>query len=223
MLVEREPVGHAGNIVGDRFRGQRGARRARARLPVRRETVGLLEQDRTSLFTQEIGNIPPGAEVSAEIVIDQRLRWLESGAWEWRFPTVVAPRYVGSAGRVADRERVTVDVADGPLDVSASVALAIRDPLCGYRCIPLAPTLALLDAHSCGDHMEFDPELAVRLVWRGLEVVNVPTRVRYFAGGVSHFDLWMDNVRISGSHARLFFGMLARGFAEASRREPVAR
>jgi len=45
-------------------------------------TAGLLEQDRSSLFTQEIGNIPPGAEVAAELVIDQRLRWLEEGAWE---------------------------------------------------------------------------------------------------------------------------------------------
>ncbi len=43
-------------------------------------TAGLLAQDRSSLFTQEIGNIPPGAEVAAELVIDQRLRWLEEGA-----------------------------------------------------------------------------------------------------------------------------------------------
>jgi Ca-activated chloride channel family protein len=58
------------------------------------QTAGLLEQARSSLFTQEIGNIPSGVEVVAELVIDQRLRWLEEGAWEWRFPTVVAPRYL---------------------------------------------------------------------------------------------------------------------------------
>jgi Ca-activated chloride channel family protein len=95
------------------------------------QTAGLLEQDRSSLFTQEIGNIPAGVEVVAELVIDQRLRWLEEGAWEWRFPTVVAPRYLGAAGRVPDSERVTVDVADGPVTVEASLALAIRDPLPG--------------------------------------------------------------------------------------------
>jgi Ca-activated chloride channel family protein len=95
------------------------------------QAAGLLEQDRSSLFTQEIGNIPAGVEVIAELVIDQRLRWLEEGAWEWRFPTVVAPRYLGPAGRVPDGERVTVDVADRPLTVGASLALAIRDPLTG--------------------------------------------------------------------------------------------
>jgi len=94
-------------------------------------TAGLLEQDRSSLFTQELGNLPPGVEVVAELTIDQRLRWLEEGAWEWRFPTVVAPRYLGGPGQVADGPRVTVDVADGPLPVAAHLALTIGDPLGG--------------------------------------------------------------------------------------------
>lgn len=94
-------------------------------------TAGLLEQDRSSLFTQELGNIPPGAEIVAELTIDQRLRWLEEGAWEWRFPTVVAPRYLGGPGEVADAPRVTVDVADGPPPVAAHLALTIGDPLGG--------------------------------------------------------------------------------------------
>jgi hypothetical protein len=41
-------------------------------------------------------------------------------------------------------------------------------------------------------------------------MVNVPTRVRYPADGISHFDMLRDNVRISWMHTRLFFGMLAR-------------
>jgi Ca-activated chloride channel family protein len=92
-------------------------------------TAAILEQDRTSLFTQEIGNVPPRASVVAEIVVDQRLRWLDEGAWEWRFPTVVAPRYLGIEGRVPDAARVTQDVADGPTGVTLRVALAIRDAL----------------------------------------------------------------------------------------------
>ncbi|HEX4994741.1 MAG TPA: VIT domain-containing protein [Methylomirabilota bacterium] len=94
-------------------------------------TAGLLEQDRSSLFTQELGNIPPGMEVVAELIIDQRLRWLEEGAWGWRFPTVVAPRYLGGPGQVADAPRVTVDVADGPLPVVSHLAFTIGDPLSG--------------------------------------------------------------------------------------------
>ena len=48
------------------------------------------------------------------------------------------------------------------------------------------------------------------MFWRGVAVINLPTRVTYPSDGVSHFDVWRDNVRISRMHARLFFGMLRR-------------
>jgi hypothetical protein len=89
-------------------------------------------------------------------------------------------------------------------------SLEIADPLCGMRCLPLAETLRLLDRVPCGDRMEFDPELSVRLVWAGTRAVNVPTRVRYPEGGISHFDVLRDNARISWLHTRLFFQMLPR-------------
>ena len=89
-------------------------------------------------------------------------------------------------------------------------SLAIRDPLCGLRGMPLAPVVRLIERVRCGDHMEFDPEIAVRLVWEGVPVVNVPTRIRYPAGGSSHFRMFRDNVRISWLHTRLFLGMLPR-------------
>jgi len=91
-----------------------------------------------------------------------------------------------------------------------TASFAIADPLCGYRCMPLRATLDVLETESCGDHMEFDSEIAVRLVWRGVPVVNVPTHVRYYADGISHFDMWRDNVRISKMHARLFALSLAQ-------------
>jgi Ca-activated chloride channel family protein len=91
------------------------------------KTAALLEQDRSTLFTQEIGNVPPGAEVAVELTIDQRLSWTNEGAWEWRFPTAAAPRYLGEPGRVGDAARVTLDVADAPLPVRVSMNLAIRD------------------------------------------------------------------------------------------------
>jgi hypothetical protein len=58
--------------------------------------------------------------------------------------------------------------------------------------------------------MDFDTEIIVRLHWTGVPVRNRPTRVTYPEDGVSHFDLWRDNLRISAMHARLFFGMLRR-------------
>jgi len=86
----------------------------------------------------------------------------------------------------------------------------VHDPLCGMRCVPLAPTIEMLDRVRCGDRMDFDPELTVRLMWLGVPVVNVPVHVRYFEDGISHFHLVRDNVRLSLRYARLFFEMLAR-------------
>ncbi|MEM7408742.1 MAG: glycosyltransferase family 2 protein [Myxococcota bacterium] len=79
----------------------------------------------------------------------------------------------------------------------------IRDPQCGFRVYPLAAAMA---AEAGGDHMEFDQELPVRMAWAGVPIRNLATRVRYLApeeGGVSHFDLLRDNLRISWLHTRL--------------------
>jgi Ca-activated chloride channel homolog len=105
-------------------------------------SAALLEQDRSSLFTQEIGNIPPGEEVLVRVSVDQRLRWLDEGAWEWRFPTVAAPRYLGEPGRVADADRISQDVADGPIAARFAIACAIRDAVAkGSR--PESPSHAI--------------------------------------------------------------------------------
>ena len=84
------------------------------------------------------------------------------------------------------------------------------DPLCGFRAVPLTATVALLDDAVLGDHMEFDPELVIRLHWRGVAVRNVPTRVVYNEGGLSHFDMVWDNVRLSRVYARSVLGALVR-------------
>lgn len=79
----------------------------------------------------------------------------------------------------------------------------IEDPMCGFRVYPLADAVAVSVR---ADMMDFDPEVAVRLVWRGVPVINLPTRVRYVSrdeGGVSHFRLFEDNWRISWMHTRL--------------------
>ncbi|MCA3012515.1 MAG: glycosyltransferase family 2 protein [Myxococcaceae bacterium] len=91
-----------------------------------------------------------------------------------------------------------------------TLSFAIADAMCGFRVYPLRPTLEVLAAGGLGQRMDFDPELAVRLVWAGVPVVNVPTAVTYPTDGVSHFDVVADNARISWMHTRLFFGMLWR-------------
>jgi Ca-activated chloride channel family protein len=92
-------------------------------------TAALLDQERSALFTQAVGNIPPHTEVVSELTLDQKLAFLPEGYWEWRFPTVVAPRYLSAEGRVPDAARVTVDVADPELPVKLSLQLSVRDRL----------------------------------------------------------------------------------------------
>ncbi|WP_077034414.1 glycosyltransferase family 2 protein [Pelomonas sp. KK5] len=91
-----------------------------------------------------------------------------------------------------------------------TLSLAVRDSMCGFRVYPLARVVPLIDRVSIGRRMDFDVEVAVRLVWLGVPVTNVPTRVRYPSDGVSHFRALQDNLLISWMHTRLFFGMLAR-------------
>jgi glycosyltransferase involved in cell wall biosynthesis len=91
-----------------------------------------------------------------------------------------------------------------------TLSTQIRDSMCGFRVYPLAPVVALIDATAIGRRMDFDPEVLVRLHWRGVPVLGVPTRVHYPRDGVSHFRLWRDNVLISRMHAVLFVGMLWR-------------
>lgn len=91
-----------------------------------------------------------------------------------------------------------------------TLSFAIKDSMCGFRVYPLAPTQRLIDEVRLGRRMDFDIEVLVRLFWRGVAIANRPTRVIYPEGGISHFQAWRDNLRISWLHTRLFFGMLLR-------------
>src|SRR5262245_13584036 len=115
-------------VVGEVDRLQAARERFETAL-IEGRSAALLEQGRANLFSQELGNVPPGAEIVAELSIDQPLAWLDEGAWEWRFPAVVAPRYLGPDGRVTDADRVTVDVAEAGVAAGAAVSLVIRDAL----------------------------------------------------------------------------------------------
>jgi glycosyltransferase involved in cell wall biosynthesis len=87
----------------------------------------------------------------------------------------------------------------------------IGDPMCGFRVYPID---AALRAGAIGDRMDFDPEIAVRIVWGGTPVIHVPTRVRYVDGGVSHFKLVLDNWLIARMHTRLMWArVMSRLFA----------
>ncbi len=91
-----------------------------------------------------------------------------------------------------------------------TLSLAIADGMCGFRLYPLAAVDKLISTTQIARGMDYDIDIVVRLYWQGVEAINIPTAVCYPYDGVSHFRLLHDNVIISKTHARLFFGMLIR-------------
>ena len=91
-----------------------------------------------------------------------------------------------------------------------TLSFTIQDSMCGFRLYPLDIACALIDKVKLGTRMDFDIEILVRLHWRRVAFVAIATPVTYATGGVSHFDVLWDNIRISRTHTRLVAGMLWR-------------
>jgi hypothetical protein len=89
----------------------------------------------------------------------------------------------------------------------------IGDCLFGFRVYPAEPLRSVMERTSWARRFDFDPEVAMRLIWRGHPPINVPAPCRYFTpaeGGVSHFNYYRDNVLLTWMFTRLFFGGLLR-------------
>jgi glycosyltransferase involved in cell wall biosynthesis len=83
----------------------------------------------------------------------------------------------------------------------------------GIGVYPIADLVAVMHGQAWMRRFDFDPEAAVRLVWRGLVPVNIPAPVRYLRpdeGGVSHFHYVRDNILLTWMHARLLAESLFR-------------
>lgn len=88
---------------------------------------------------------------------------------------------------------------------------AIGDPLFGFRVYPAAALRAALAQTRAARGFDFDPEIAVRMVWAGVPTLNVPAPCRYLSkadGGVSHFHYLRDNVKMVWLHTRLITQLL---------------
>ena len=89
----------------------------------------------------------------------------------------------------------------------------IGDSLYGFRIYPLAELISVMEECRWMRRFDFDPEVAIRLVWRGLQPINIDAPVKYLKadeGGVSHFNYLRDNILLSWMHTRLVFGFLWR-------------
>jgi len=90
------------------------------------------------------------------------------------------------------------------------LSLDVRDSMCGFRVYPTAPVLDLHRQGKLPPRMDFDTEVAVRLCWKGVPILNLETPVRYPESGASHFRMVRDNARLTLMHVRLICGMLLR-------------
>ncbi len=89
----------------------------------------------------------------------------------------------------------------------------IHDSLFGMRLYPIAPLRKVFSETGFARRFDFDPEVAVRLCWEGVPVINLKTPVKYLTteeGGISQFRYLRDNTLLTGMHVRLFFGFLVR-------------
>ena len=126
----------AGQRVVGRVERTADARATFERAVMEGRTAALLEQQRSSVFSQQLGNVPPGAVVEVEIDVEQPLSWRDGG-WEWRFPTVVAPRFLGEG--TPDPAAVAVPVASGGPGVVCRVAVSVDDEVTGALVSPSHP------------------------------------------------------------------------------------
>jgi len=89
----------------------------------------------------------------------------------------------------------------------------IHDSLFGMRVYPIQDLIAVMHSTSWARRFDFEPEIAVRMAWSAVPVLNILTPVRYIAkeeGGVSQFKYGRDNILLIGMHIRLFAGFLLR-------------
>jgi len=79
-------------VVG-RLQERGEARRQYQQAVAQGKQAALAEEERAEVFTMTVGNIPPGEFVEVELELDGPLTWSDGQAM-FRFPLVVAPRYI---------------------------------------------------------------------------------------------------------------------------------
>jgi len=108
----------------------------------------LLEQERSNIFTMNVGGIEPGEKITVQFDYVQRVAWQDSGG-RFRVPLVVAPRFIpgeptkkGSGwspdtDQVPDASRITPKVAKQGVPYTASVKVSLS---VGFRCLLESPS-----------------------------------------------------------------------------------
>jgi glycosyltransferase involved in cell wall biosynthesis len=94
-----------------------------------------------------------------------------------------------------------------------TLGAGIGDSLFGFRIYPIAGLVHVMRGQPFMRRFDFDPEAAVRLVWRGVKPIDIDAPVKYLRpdeGGVSHFNYLRDNVLLTFMHIRLVVEFVVR-------------
>lgn len=87
----------------------------------------------------------------------------------------------------------------------------IVDALIGFRVYPVDSYMKVLNSPVYIDsRMGYDIDILVKMYWIGTPVISEPVKVSYPSDGISNFRNVRDNLRISGTYARLCLGMFIR-------------
>ena len=142
-------------------------------------------------------------------------------------PATAIPQFIGMLSRHPDAAifgRPVFDASAPALRVEGrkvsnfwanleTLGWGVDDSLFGMRLYPVGPLLEAFSETRFARRFDFDPEMAVRLAWKGVPIINLPTPVRYLSadeGGVSQFRYVRDNTLLTGMHLRLLGGFLVR-------------
>ncbi len=101
--VDRMRIQIGTRVIEGTIKRREEARRIYEAAKNQGQTAALLDQERQNIFTQSVANITPGQKVKVEISYSQILPY-EHGQFEFNFPMVVGPRYLGNAadpGKIA--------------------------------------------------------------------------------------------------------------------------
>ena len=92
----------AGHVVEGLLKERAQARADYDQAIAQGQQVAIAEEDRPDVFTMRVGNIAPGEQVTVRLTLAQPLPY-QDGEAMFRFPLVVAPRYI--PGRPLDGVR----------------------------------------------------------------------------------------------------------------------
>jgi Ca-activated chloride channel family protein len=97
-LPERAAVGQfrltvAGRTVEGQLQERAQARQVYEDAIKKGHRAAIAEEERPNVFTMRVGNLPPGEDAAVELALNGALP-IDRGEATWRFPLVVAPRYI---------------------------------------------------------------------------------------------------------------------------------